>query len=89
MKYTHSPMRRALGEENHIRAIDVRIASIKREIGEELKRPAPDFLRLSKLKRKKLHLKDTVSRILSAATNPQVQHSVTPTHLTYVDAQND
>ena len=89
MKDTHSRMRRALGEENHIRAIDIRIAGIKREIGEELKRPAPDFLRLSKLKRQKLHLKDTVRRVLSAATNPQVQHSVAPTRLTYVDARND
>ena len=89
MKDTHSRMRRALGEKNHIRAIDLRIAGIKREIGDELKRPAPDFLRLSKLKRQKLHLKDTVRRVLCAATNPQVQHSEPPTHLTCVDARND
>tara|TARA_R110001606_G_scaffold167381_1_gene311819 strand:- start:22305 stop:22553 length:249 start_codon:yes stop_codon:yes gene_type:complete len=82
-------MRRALGEANHIRAIDIRIAGIKREIGEEQKRPVPDFLRLSKLKRQKIHLKDTVRRVLCAETNPQVQRSVQPAHLAYVDARND
>ena len=62
MTGTKSAIRRASGEESHIRAIEFRIATIKREIGDEMKRPAPDFLRVSKLKRQKLHLKDKVRR---------------------------
>lgn len=50
----------------HVRAIQSRIGDIRKEIREEMKRPAPDFLRLSQLKRQKLHLKDKVRRPTNA-----------------------
>lgn len=89
MRDTHSTIRRVLGGEIHIGAIDKRLTDIKREIGEELKRPAPDFLRVSKLKRQKLRLKDTARRRLSAATKAHIRRSSASAHLTVENARND
>ncbi|KCZ53359.1 hypothetical protein HY29_03820 [Hyphomonas beringensis] len=50
----------------HVRAIQSRIDEIRKEIRREMKRPAPDVFRLSQLKRKKLHLKDKVRRLINA-----------------------
>jgi len=89
MRDTHSTVRSVLGGEIHLGAIDKRLANIKHEIAEELKRPAPDFLRVSKLKRQKLRLKDTARRTLSAATKAHIRRSSVSAHLTVENARND
>lgn len=54
----------ALAHVAHIRALHTRISSIKESIREELKRPSPDYLRLTRLKKQKVRLKDGVRRLL-------------------------
>lgn len=63
------------GELVYIRAINWRIDDLKKEIREELKRPAPDFLRLSRLKRQKLHLKDKARGLLKGQAMRSGRHS--------------
>jgi len=50
----------------HVRALNWRIEGLEKQIREEMKRPAPDFLRLSELKRQKLFLKDKARRFVKA-----------------------
>ena len=56
----------------HIRALHAKISSLKQSIRDELKRPSPDWLRLSMLKKQKVRLKDKVRRFVLASTDAPV-----------------
>jgi len=48
---------------SHLNALERRHASLDEEILQELQRPAQDELKIGMLKRKKLELKDEISRM--------------------------
>ncbi len=50
--------------ETPVRRLLTRKAALEKLIAEELKRPAPDWLHLSRLKRARLSLKDRMTRLL-------------------------
>jgi len=50
----------------HVRALNRRTEELEKQIRDEMKRPAPDFLRLSELKRQKLFLKDKARWLVKA-----------------------
>lgn len=47
----------------HLEALRDKHASLEREINEESLRPHPDDIRLHELKKKKLHIKETLNRL--------------------------
>ena len=47
----------------HINSLNTRKNEIVAEIGYEMKRPMPDFMRLTELKRKKMSLKEEIKAI--------------------------
>ena len=48
--------------ERHLARLEQRHAALEGELRKELSRPAPDFIRVSALKRQKLRIKDDVVR---------------------------
>ena len=48
----------------HIKALQVRHAMLEKAISQEIHRPLPNSEKLSKLKCKKLYLKEEISRLL-------------------------
>lgn len=89
MKDTKFSAPRVFGEEIHINAINLRIAGINREISNEMKRPSPDFLLLSKLKRQKLLLKDKARRVLKTRNFNYQRRSLVSSHLIVMGNRND
>ena len=47
----------------HLEALRTKHASLEQEITKENQRPHPDDVRLHELKKKKRHLKETISRL--------------------------
>ncbi len=47
----------------HLEALRTKHASLEAEIDEENQRPHPDDIRLHELKKKKLHIKETLNRL--------------------------
>ena len=47
----------------HIEALRVKHVTLKQEIDEEIQRPHPDDLRITKLKRQKLRIKDEIASL--------------------------
>lgn len=48
---------------SHLNALERRHASLDEQIHQEMQRPAQDVLKIGMLKRKKLELKDEMSRL--------------------------
>jgi len=48
---------------SHVERLQSKHSDIERVIARELQRPSPDSVRLSKLKREKLQLKEEMSRL--------------------------
>ena len=51
----------------HLEALRSKHESLEREINEENQRPHPDDIRIHELKKKKLHVKETLSRLQADA----------------------
>lgn len=49
----------------HINSLNTRRLEIKAEIEYEMKRPMPDFMRLTELKRKKMAVKEEIKAMAS------------------------
>ncbi|MEZ5945619.1 MAG: YdcH family protein [Hyphomonas sp.] len=62
----------AMGQIAYIRALHAKISSLKQSIRDELKRPSPDWLRLSVLKKQKVRLKDKAHRFMLASADAPV-----------------
>lgn len=48
----------------HVTSLTLKHANLNKEISEETRRPSPDTIRLTKLKREKLRLKEEIERFL-------------------------
>lgn len=55
-----------MNAEAHIAALKERHAALERAIDDEVQRPLPDSIALQTLKRRKLRIKDEISRIAHA-----------------------
>jgi len=53
---------------SHLAELSEKHRSLERQIEEELARPGADDLRISKLKKEKLRIKDQMSKLQSSAT---------------------
>jgi len=49
--------------ENHLATLELRHDALEKEISQEILRPATDPLKLAELKRRKLSLKDEITRL--------------------------
>jgi len=49
--------------ESHVDQLETKHQDIEKVIAQELLRPAPDTVRITKLKRKKLQIKEELSRL--------------------------
>ena len=54
---------------SHISALERRHEQLDLQIGQELRHPSADQLKVQKLKRKKLELKDQISRLQREVTH--------------------
>lgn len=77
MTSSAKPPNSALRQVAHISALHSKISSLKESIRDELKRPSPDYLRLSLLKKRKVRLKDKVRRLVVTSADMPISH---PTH---------
>ena len=57
-----------MSRQTHLAALEQRHEALDKEIEEELVHPARDELKLSELKRRKLQLKDEITRLQSEQT---------------------
>jgi len=57
-----------IGVDDYLATLAARHAGLERAIQEEARRPAPDGLSLTHLKRRKLRVKDEITRLRGAAT---------------------
>jgi hypothetical protein len=53
--------------ESHLAELERRHQALEQEISEALTHPSSDGLRIAELKRKKLHVKDEITRLKQAA----------------------
>ncbi|WP_395666305.1 YdcH family protein [Methylocella sp.] len=58
--------------ENHLTALEQRHETLEREIEKALMRPATDELKLAELKRRKLQLKDEITKLRHEALAPSL-----------------
>jgi hypothetical protein len=54
--------------QNHLTELERKHQALEREIQETLSRPSTDDMRLAQLKRKKLQLKDEITRLRASDT---------------------
>jgi hypothetical protein len=57
-----------MSTESHLSELERRHADLERQLAEAKSHPSADPLELSELKRRKLHVKDEIARLKSAAT---------------------
>lgn len=59
---------------NRLQALESRHRSTKRKLDEEMKRPLPDSIRIQKLKRKRLWLKDQITDLVQPSASKMPIH---------------
>jgi hypothetical protein len=57
-----------MSNESHLVELERRHEALEREIAEAMNHPSSDPLEITELKRRKLHLKDEISRLQTATT---------------------
>lgn len=57
-----------MSNESHLVELERRHEALEREIAEAMNHPSADPLEITELKRRKLHLKDEISRLQTANT---------------------
>jgi hypothetical protein len=58
--------------QTHLAELERRHQALEREIAEALTHPGSDELKVAELKRRKLQLKDQISRVQQEMTHPQL-----------------
>ena len=57
-------------QQTHVQALNDKHAAMERLIAEETNRPSPDYVKLTKLKREKLKLKEEIARLSDMLASP-------------------
>jgi len=66
----HLQMEIGMSQQTHVQALNDKHATMERLIAEETNRPSPDQLKLTKLKREKLKLKEEIARLSDLLASP-------------------
>ncbi len=59
-----------IGLDDYVASLAARHAGLEKKIQDEAGRPAPDGLSLTALKRRKLHVKDEIVRVMADRSQP-------------------